>query len=351
MLSNKNDSSFRPEQERIQELRELNIADTLPETCFDRITSIVSQVFHIPTCLISIVTEDRQWFKSCVGLPGGLENTRSTKREESFCQYVVTYCEPFIVTNALEDNRFKDLPLVQDYGVRFYAGVPLRTKTGNTLGSLCLIDYQPREWNDTNTHLLEEFSQWVVTEIELRYKNRLLDQALQKLRFLSSKDALTELYNRRELEDFLKIQWEKSAKSGAPLTIMMMDLDYFKQYNDTYGHIKGDDCLKQVAQTLRSFFTHPAQMVARYGGEEFIVVLPDTSKESAVQLAQNVIERVRALMIPHKTSKVSSVITLSIGVASEVSTSCESIGQLISRADTALYKAKQEGRNRVKVFS
>jgi diguanylate cyclase (GGDEF)-like protein len=134
-----------------------------------------------------------------------------------------------------------------------------------------------------------------------------------------------------------------------PLSIIMIDIDCFKAYNDTYGHLSGDDCLKSVASALIRTVKRPTDLVARFGGEEFIVVLPDTGGEGAAILAETLCEALTSLAIPHETSPVKDVVTVSIGVATAVPGVYPTAYALISAADRALYSAKQEGRNRVKV--
>ncbi|WP_245948250.1 sensor domain-containing diguanylate cyclase [Paenibacillus sambharensis] len=338
------------ELNRLQELRELNLVGTLPEESFDRITRIIQRVFHTGACAISLITEDKQWFKSCMGLPPELEEARSTKREQSLCQYVVAYREPLIVNNALEDPRFRHNQLLQKYTVRFYAGVPLISSKGNVLGSLFIMDGENREWTEADTNLLVEFSRWVMSEIELRHKNRLLDRVSGQLRVLSYTDPLTGMYNRRFLEELLDSSSYAAEGTAGPVAAVMIDVDHFKQFNDTYGHIAGDQCLKQIAQVMASVFHQDTCKVARYGGEEFVAVLDNTSAEAAMELAELVRTEVRSLQIPHAASPVSSFVTLSIGVAA-VNASAEPVSeQLIYLADQALYAAKQAGRDRISLF-
>lgn len=163
----------------------------------------------------------------------------------------------------------------------------------------------------------------------------------QKLKYLVAIDGLTQLANRRHFDQFL-IQQGGNQKSFA---LILCDIDYFKKYNDTYGHLAGDDCLRKVAQALRNAVRR-SDLVARYGGEEFAVILPYTNTEMALQVAERMLAQVRALQIPHMNSKVNPCVTLSCGVASsDVDSNC-SPTELVLRADKALYAAKEMGRNR-----
>ena len=168
-----------------------------------------------------------------------------------------------------------------------------------------------------------------------------------KVRELSHKDSLTSLSNRRHFEEGLDRMWKQSIRLSRPVSIIMSDIDNFKAYNDTYGHQKGDECLKLVAQTLNATLKRPLDMIARYGGEEFIVALPDTTLDGATHIAERMREKIESLKIIHEASKTADVVTISLGVASVMPTQNINYDLLISSADKALYKAKESGRNRV----
>jgi diguanylate cyclase (GGDEF)-like protein/PAS domain S-box-containing protein len=179
-------------------------------------------------------------------------------------------------------------------------------------------------------------------ENQLRESNSLL-------RKLSSLDGLTEIYNRRAFDEFLKTEWAFACKHGTSVSLLLLDIDYFKKYNDTYGHIQGDECLKTVARELERFFHEKGYFAARYGGEEFAVVLPNTDAQKASQLAEEFQAAIREMNIEHKNSKVSEIVTISIGVSCIKPWKPEGIKQILEFADRALYKAKQNGRNRIEV--
>jgi diguanylate cyclase (GGDEF)-like protein/PAS domain S-box-containing protein len=171
--------------------------------------------------------------------------------------------------------------------------------------------------------------------------------AEEKLRRLSTQDGLTELANRRYLDDFLGREWRRGLRDRRPLSIIMADIDFFKHYNDTYGHLMGDDCLKQVAMVLRETVNRPGDLAARYGGEEFVMVLPETNAEGAKTVAETIRHRVEDLGILHSGSLISEVVTISLGSATGVPAPASSPDTLIAAADQALYLAKHQGRNRV----
>ncbi len=169
----------------------------------------------------------------------------------------------------------------------------------------------------------------------------------QQLADLSSLDGLTGIDNRRTFDENLRHEWRRSRRSGQPLSLLLIDIDHFKQYNDHYGHPAGDACLRQVAAALSDGLTRPADRVARYGGEEFVCLLPETSIDGARQLAESLRRRVEALALPHAASAVSGHVTISLGVASRVARSGSSAAELVSQADACLYQAKSAGRNQV----
>lgn len=167
------------------------------------------------------------------------------------------------------------------------------------------------------------------------------------LRQLANIDGLTRVANRRRFDQYLDEVWSQKAKSSHKLSLILCDIDYFKQYNDTYGHLIGDDCLRQVAEALAMAVNYPNSLVARYGGEEFAVVLPEIDSTAVVDLAQQLQAAIAELKLEHINSKVCPHVTLSMGVATVIPTREESPQHLINKADEALYLAKEQGRNRV----
>ena len=187
---------------------------------------------------------------------------------------------------------------------------------------------------------------------QMRYSllvlTRKLDDANQELTRLSSLDGLTGIPNRRQFDDTLLREWRRSSRQRRPLSILLCDVDFFKQFNDGYGHQVGDECLKAVARTLKDVLRRPADMVARYGGEEFAAVLPDTDIAGALQVAEALRAAVEALGITHRFSRATKVVTISVGAATAVPARQDgSPMPLLKMADEALYAAKENGRNRV----
>ncbi|MBW4519170.1 MAG: diguanylate cyclase [Scytolyngbya sp. HA4215-MV1] len=172
-------------------------------------------------------------------------------------------------------------------------------------------------------------------------------QKLCEVDLLANSDGLTRIANRRRFDEHLERQWKQMARDRTPLSVVLCDIDFFKQYNDTYGHVAGDDCLKQVAQALNSVLNRPSDLVARYGGEEFAAVLPQTGLAGAIAVAERMQSALAHCQIPHQCSVISPYITLSIGVASTLPSNLRSPTSFVDEADRCLYIAKQRGRNQI----
>lgn len=184
---------------------------------------------------------------------------------------------------------------------------------------------------------------------EIEQKSAELAEANGELQRLSQEDVLTNLPNRRRFEMSLAKEWKWMLREQRPLALILCDVDFFKQYNDTYGHLQGDQCLRAVAHALREKVHRPGDLVARYGGEEFVAILVDTDLAGAQVVAEAFRQAVRGLQIPHRSSSVDGCVTLSVGVASLVPEVGLEPEALVSLADQALYLAKQRGRNRVQI--
>jgi len=180
----------------------------------------------------------------------------------------------------------------------------------------------------------------VRTHLTLKFQSDLL----RNLVFL---DGLTGVFNRRYFDQQLDVEWARASRAGTPLSLIMLDVDHFKAFNDHYGHQAGDDCLREIAATLKSCLKRPGDLVARYGGEEFACILPETPFDDAMALAQDMEGRVRALQIAHAVSKVAAFVTVSLGVGTRTLYSAADALNLIRLADAQLYKAKETGRGRV----
>lgn len=210
--------------------------------------------------------------------------------------------------------------------------------------------FQSRRSLERYSSILEQRVAERTTELEQEICRRkaieaVLHQANQELERLAFMDGLTQIANRRHFNDRLNQEWVRLKRMQAPLSLILCDIDHFKQYNDTCGHLAGDECLRQVATLLRTPLKHPADLVARYGGEEFALILPETPEAGAVQVVQKIQTHLQRQQIDHPSSPVSSYVTLSLGIATVVPHADMSFHDLIDCADRALYEAKSKGRN------
>lgn len=172
---------------------------------------------------------------------------------------------------------------------------------------------------------------------------KLQSDVMRKLVFL---DGLTGVFNRRYFDQQLAMEMARAVRNQSPLSLIMLDVDFFKRFNDHYGHQAGDDCLRQIAATLKATLRRPADLVARYGGEEFACILPETDFNDAMAIAHDLEQQVRRQAIPHADSEAAAVVTISLGVAGRHAGTPADAGALLAAADTQLYKAKNAGRGR-----
>lgn len=247
-----------------------------------------------------------------------------------------------------ENEKFRDIPVIMVTGVMDNHNLQKAFDAG-------AIDYVKKPANKVELvsrvrsalRLKRETDSRKAREQELLEVTRQLEEANRRLTILSSLDGLTGVANRRHHDEIFEKEWNRAKRERKPLSFLIADIDYFKPYNDNYGHQAGDDCLKNVAAVIAASARRPGDMVARYGGEEFAIVLPGLVKENAALIAEKLREAVVELNIPHKGSSVSDRVTLSVGVASVMPTDQIESSDLIRAADRALYMAKENGRNRV----
>jgi diguanylate cyclase (GGDEF)-like protein len=349
------------EPQRLAALAKYQILDTIEEQAYDDIIYIASQICGVPMAMVSFIDKDRQWLKAKIGC-----EFTETPRSQAFCAHAILDPENLLlVPDAQQDQRFADNPLVTDGPhIRFYAGAPLVAPGGLALGTLCVIDKKPRELSSNQRSSLAALSRQVVAQLELRraleelatniqerisYEERLesyqrrLEGINASLSLDSQTDKLTGLSNRRHFDEILGEEFERALRRERPLSTIMVDVDNFKSFNDSFGHSAGDETLKLVAKLLDES-KRPADYVARYGGEEFIVLLPNTTEEGALILA----ERLRRSVQNHQWKL--RPITVSMGVCT-YSGGEHTISNFVEAADSALYLAKANGRNRVQLGS
>ena len=296
---------------------------------FDRITILLARALDLPLASFSLLHEDRQVLASAFGLADPPE----PHAEGAFARACLALDDLLAVPDTWADARFRDLPQVASPPyIRFYAGAPVYAPDGTVVGILSVVSTEPRECTPRMVGLLHDMRA-VVEEMLL-------------LVTMSAQDRLTRLLNRGYFEDMFGREWRRAQRDGSEIALVMVDIDFFKAYNDRFGHPAGDACLKQVAACLSEHFRRPGDVVSRYGGEEFAVVLPHTSAGDAARLARAAAAGVSALDILHPDCPLGHV-TISAGVASAAPDLDGDRHTLLKAADTALYAAKAAGRNKV----
>lgn len=315
------------ETARLAALRSYCVLDTGRETRFDDLTSLAASICDAPVSLVSLVDAQRLFFKSAQGL-----DVREVPYPDFFCGHAIRQRDLFEVTDATQDPRFSQHPLVAGPPrVRFYAGAPLITPQGHVLGTLCVVDFVPRRLNPRQGETLRILARQVMCQLELN---------LQAMR-----DPLTNLYNRRQLDEGLHREILRARRVGAPVGVMAIDVDHFKNINDTLGHEAGDSVLRGIAEKLAGC-VREEDIACRAGGEEFVIIMPGTGRTALRGRAEAVRRVIEEARIPSggRTLK----LTVSIGLASFPAYG-DSGPAVLRAADAALYKAKAMGRNRVTI--
>lgn len=204
-----------------------------------------------------------------------------------------------------------------------------------------------RKWQDWELKFLQKLTTQVAIAIQQSQLCCQLQTANQKLQQLAILDGMTGIANRRYFDLVLDNEWQRLTREQKPLSLILCDVDCFKAYNDTYGHIQGDLCLQQIAQILKKSTRRPADLAARYGGEEFAVILPNTDAEGALFIAENIARKLAQKQLPHKTSSIGKYVTCSMGVSTVIPSINKSAKDIIETADRLLYRAKKLGRNQI----
>jgi len=307
------------EFKRLQTLRAMKILDTDPEERFDRLTRLARRMFNVPIALVSLVDENRQWFKSCVGLP-----VRETARDISFCGHTILGDEIFVIENALKDRRFADNPLVtgEPY-IRFYAGCPLSAPNGTKLGTLCIIDREPRRLDDEELSFFHDLA-------------RMAEDELAALS-LATIDELTALSNRRGFEALARQTLDLCRRMQRKASLLFFDLDRFKQINDNYGHAEGDRALVNFAAVLQKVFRE-SDVIARISGDEFAVLATASSPLEIERMLERLQE---GLDEAHAKSPHEYRLGFSVGTVDYDEERHVSVSDLLIEADHLMYVRKK----------
>lgn len=328
--------------------------------------------------LILLTSDGRLDFRLNMNNQGEKIENPETQVSRTILNKAITSKEPLMILDALEDVSFGDASSVASLRLRSVMCVPLVTYR-QTLGAIYVENRSKAGiFRDHDLEPLTHFATQAAVFIEnailnddleaqvrarttkLSETNVLLTQevaertraedALQRanleLHRLAVLDDLTQIANRRRFDEYLHYEWKRMMREQGPLSLILCDIDYFKLYNDTYGHQVGDQCLQQIAQGISRASKRPGDLVARYGGEEFAVVLPSTDLEGAVGVARRIQSEIQYLELTHAQSNVSEYVTLSMGASSTVPPPDSFPEMLLGAADQALYEAKSQGRNR-----
>ncbi|MGI9284421.1 MAG: sensor domain-containing diguanylate cyclase [Pseudomonadales bacterium] len=319
----KSPDSPQEEMARLQTLWSLNILDTQPEEHFDRLTRMAKRLFGVPIALVSLVDENRQWFKSADGL-----SVSETPRDISFCGHAILGNDAFVIPDATNDDRFADNPLVLDEpNIRFYAGCPLKFPNGSQLGTLCIIDREPRSLSEEDLEILKDLTLMVERELS----------AVQ----LATLDELTNITNRRGFMLLAEHCLNLCARQRIPTSLVFADLNEFKLINDKFGHIEGDIALTAFANQMKGTFRN-SDLFARLGGDEFVVLLTNTSEK----LAGDIIAKSRlALEKYNREANRGYDISFSFGIVEFNPEKHHTVEALLVEGDTLMYKRKSQKDN------
>lgn len=315
------------EEQRLETLRSIDILDTDPEERFDRLTRMAKRVFDVPIALVSLVDENRQWFKSRVGL-----DTCETRRDISFCGHAILGDGPFIIDDTLQDERFADNPLVTgEPSIRFYAGMPLRYVNGTKLGTLCIIDHKPRSLDDEDLAMFRDLAEMAESELSAVH--------------LASIDELTRIPNRRGFIVTAQNSISLCARHGLPVSLAYFDLDGFKTINDRYGHNEGDHALVSFAELMRRTF-RDSDVFARIGGDEFVALLTNTGEKRAAEVLARFRGQVESF---NAQANRGYEIKFTDGIVSVRPDEQSTIGDLLRQADVVMYdrKLRNQGQSEI----
>jgi len=261
----------------------------------------------------------------------GIEATRRIKTNEAFSDV------PILMITG--DTSPESLEKAFHAGAVDYITKPIKkVELISRVHSFLTLRSEIRQRKEREKKLIE------LTQ-ELEKKNIDLEAANTKLEQLAENDGLTDIHNRRFFDKTLKNEWLRAMRTQQTISLIMIDIDYFKKYNDLYGHVKGDECLKRVAGQLKKTLNRSGDFIARYGGEEFVAVLPETDVQGAINIAEQIHNAIVGLNIPHEASSASKTVSISLGIAALTPKRGDMEDSLVTKADQALYQAKKNGRN------
>lgn len=335
----------KPENEldRVADLHNLKILDTPVDKWFEAITSVAKQLFNVPIVAVSLVDENRQWFKSIQGL-----EVHETGRDESFCGHAILQDDLLYIPDALSDSRFADNPLVTgEPHIRFYAGCSIVSEKGYKLGTVCIIDRVPRMFAPGQLNGLRQLALLAELATQAVAGRKVYRSLLDQVSLLDRQtkiDHLTRLWNRRAAEDALEQLAQRSKDQAQGFAIAVIDIDNFKDINDQYGHSGGDEILIELSRRALRVL-RDGDILARWGGDEFIVILDCVNVEQVNQMLERFVANIRTQAISLDDQPIN--ITLSIGYSVFEAPKQSDWISVFEAADEAMYESKQEGHGRV----
>ena len=335
------------EQERIKTLHSLGLLDTPMDGRFEKITRMVCQVMNVPIAIFNLVDQDRQHYKSSVGI----NNVVNATRKNAFCTHALHEKDMLLIPNTAKDERFHDNPFVNGelLNMGFYAGCPIAAPNGLPIGTLCAIDTKPREMSKDQLESLRDLADMIETEIKmisLSRSQQTLVEELDDARRLAMLDPMTRLWNRAGMNALMEKELMEALRNKSPVTLAITDIDHFKKVNDTYGHLVGDAVITEVAKRL-SMALRAEDVVGRIGGEEFLIILAGAKADTLFETVDRIRKKISDTPIEHEGKEYP--VTMSFGVTSAVPERAGDTLRLIKAADDALYEAKHAGRNRVAI--
>ncbi len=333
-------------REKVEELRTVwrlsrTLAATLdPDELYRLALHLIGRSLSVDVYALMLADEERNRLtvKAAFGLPDDRVQSFSLAMGEGISGLVGETGQPMLVRDVAAEPRFMERACFPDQGA--FLCVPLRIKGGRVIGVLAAHKPDPQAFSAEDLDLF----QTVATQVSVALENA---QLYQRMRELSARDELTGLFNRRYFFEALETEVQRARRYRRTFSILMLDLDHFKQYNDTYGHLRGDEVLREVARLLLGT-TRRADVVARFGGEEFVVVLPEISKDAGAAVAEKIRAAVAECFVSGREQLPGSGITVTIGLAAYPMDAGDGL-ELVDCADRALYVGKQQGGNRVSI--
>jgi len=308
------------EEQRLEDLKSLNILDTAFEEKFDRLTRMAKRMFDIPIAMVSLIDENRQWFKSCIGL-----DIHETSRDVSFCGHTILGDDIFLINDATKDERFSDNPLVTgEPNIVFYAGCPLKLPSGSKIGTLCIIDTKPRDFTTEDLETLRDLAVMVENEMTaLHY---------------ATMDDLTKISNRRGFSMLSEKTLAYVGRHNIETCVAYFDLDNFKEINDQFGHKEGDIVLCDFSNLMLEHIRE-SDIFGRLGGDEFVVLFTSATLEDI----ENVIDGFETKVYDYnQKSNKAYDIEFSYGIVQYNPAVHEDLDELLKLSDEKMYKNKEK---------